>query len=1121
MKVSALHPAAVGHRPRNRAITLAVALAIQAGVIPLAYSQAAPAAKEKSADDALEQIVVTGSRIVRRDYQANSPVQTIDSASLEDKASVSIENTLNKLPQFVPAATEYTQIATGELINTGSTTTAGAATLSLRGLGPNRNLVLIDGLRAVPVNATMAVDINTVPASAIERVETITGGASSVYGADAVAGVVNFILKKNFQGVNVDAQYGAMQNGHAGESRLSALIGTNSSDGRGNVMIGVEYVKREGVEWNDVDFYQKALTDKTTSGTIYIDTDPYINFATSDFTGSATAGGVVDSIFSKAPVNTVLRDASGKIGGRVYLNQDGTVYTGASIFNAVSPPGSGSTAGLYRYNGPFTNPDGTLFRKIDGQGFLQEYIPHLKANVPLERYSLFAKGEYELTDSVSLHLQGNIVESSTFQLWQVSPATGGWSSTIPHGTGVYAPSVDASGNTLAAYRPGGQFGLNCGPTGGCTNTQAYPVSPELAKLLDARANPNATYNLSYSLDFPYYGFGLPRSIDTTQRTDQFQIGLRGKLDWLDSTWDVTATHGSSTLGILKEGYASLSQVRAIIQSPNYGKGFFAQANSGPPGNAFAGGVATCTSGVPVFSSHAAISQDCVNAMIVELQDQSRMVQDDVIANFQGRLANLPAGEARFSVGSEYRKNDYRYVFDHLNTQTSFLDLGIGTFPANSTRGVTSVQEYYGELLLPVIKGVPFVEHLNLELGYRISDYRYQGNIATYKMLADWAVTGALRFRGGYQKATRAPNIAEMFQAESQTWGTGVPGDPCGLLTLAPYGANPAVNAANAASVKTLCGKIMGQGGAANFYGPGAVQPSGSSARYFVNVVGNPTVKPEDSTTLTAGMVFQPRWENPLLAGFSSTIDWYDIKIKGMIAPESGQAVYQSCLSPASNPTFDVNNEACKRILRNPDTGGMTAAYATYLNTGNSELSGVDVALDWKVFVEDLGLKSIPGKFGINVLVSKLIKLETQESAKAPVIDWVGSLGPSPGTSLNAGAFSYRMFTTFNYGNEWFTSALRWRHLPSAVSEAQAQSTTQLSVLGAQTSYDVLDLSFAYNLNKTLQLRAGIDNLLDTPPIITGARSAADPQPTTGQGVTNPGFYDTLGRQLYVGVKAKF
>ena len=1121
MKESVFQQPVAGLSPRNRAVALAVALAIQAGVVPMAYSQQAAASRDKPAEDALEQIVVTGSRIVRRDYQANSPIQTIDATSLEDKAGVAIENSLNKLPQFVPAATEYTQIATGELINTGSTTTAGAATLSLRGLGPNRNLVLIDGLRAVPVNATMAVDINTVPAAAIERVETITGGASSVYGADAVAGVVNFILKKNFQGVNLDAQYGAMQNGKAGESRLSALIGSNSANGRGNVMIGLEYVKREGVEWNDVDFYNKALKDPTTSGTVYIDTDPYINFGTGDFTGSATAGGVVDSIFNKAPANTVLRNSIGQIGGRIYLNQDGTVYTGASIFNAVSPPGNGSTAGLYRYNGPFNNPDGSLFRKIDGQGFLQEYIPHLKANVPLERYSLFAKGEYELTDSVSLHLQGNIVESSTFQLWQVSPATGGWSSTIPHGTGIYAPSVDTNGNTLAAYRPGGQFGLNCGPTGGCTNSQAYPVSPELARLLDARANPNATYNLSYSLDFPYNGFGVPRSIDTTQRTDQFQIGLRGKLDFLDSTWDFTATHGSSTLGILKQGYASLSQVRTIIQSPNYGKGFFAQANSGPPGNAFAGGVATCTSGVPVFSSHAAISQDCVNAMIVELQDQSRMVQNDVIANFQGRLANLPAGEARFSVGTEYRKNDYRYVFDHLNTQTSFLDLGIGTFPANSTRGVTSVQEYYGELLVPIVKGVPFIEHLNLELGYRISDYRYQGSISTYKILGDWAVNNALRFRGGYQKATRAPNIAEMFQAESQTWGFGVPGDPCGLSTLAAYGANAALNPTNAANVKTLCGKIMGLGGAATFYGPGAVQPSGSGGLYFVNVVGNPKVNPEDSTTYTAGLVIQPRWENPLLSGFTSTIDWYDIKINGMIAPESGQAVYQACLSPSSNPTFDANNEACKRILRNPETGGMTAAYATYLNTGKSELSGLDVALDWKGLAADMGLSSVPGKFGVNVLVSKLLKLETQASAAAPVIDWVGSLGPSPGTSLNAGSFSYRVFTTFNYGNEGFTSSLRWRHLPSAVSEAQAQSTTPLSLLGAQSSYDIFDLSVGYNLTKSIQLRGGIDNLLDTPPIITGARSAADPQPTTGQGVTNPGFYDTLGRQFYVGVKAKF
>src|SRR6185312_6722602 len=112
------------------------------------------------------------------------------------------------------------------------------------------------------------------------------------------------------------------------------------------------------------------------------------------------------------------------------------------------------------------------------------------------------------SEYLSVHVQGSSVEDKTTQLWQVSPATGGWSSTIPHGSGVYAPSLAADGKTtLAQYTAGGQFGLNCPATGGCTNSQAYPVSPELGALLDSRPNPNQPYNLSYSLDFPYYGLG--------------------------------------------------------------------------------------------------------------------------------------------------------------------------------------------------------------------------------------------------------------------------------------------------------------------------------------------------------------------------------------------------------------------------------------------------------------------------------------------------------------------------------------------------------------------------------------------------------------------------------------
>ena len=159
-----------------------------------------------------------------------------------------------------------------------------------------------------------------------------------------------------------------------------------------------------------------------------------------------------------------------------------------------------------------------------------------------------------------------------------------------------------------------------------------------------------------------------------------------------------------------------------------------------------------------------------------------------------------------------------------------------------------MKEYYGELSVPLIKDVPLIQHLNLELGYRWSDYKWQGGISTYKALADWGITSSLRFRGGYQAATRAPNIAEMFQAQSQTWSAAAPGDPCGLNTRRGLWRECGVQPGNAANARALCQKLMGVGGAQAFYGPGAVQPNGNSALWFVNAVGNPKVNPEDATT---------------------------------------------------------------------------------------------------------------------------------------------------------------------------------------------------------------------------------------------------------------------------------
>ncbi len=313
------------------------------------------AAAQEPAAQPLEEVVVTGSRIVRRDYEANSPLQTLDRSAFEQQNSIALETALNELPQFVPAAQGVTQLQDqSQMTDNFTTLTAGASTVSLRGLGANRNLVLVDGYRAVPVNATMAVDVNSIPSAAIERVEVITGGASSVYGADAVAGVVNFILKKDFEGLDLDLQTGAMMNGAGNESRASALFGVNSGDGRGNIMLGLELAEREAVHADDTDFWHEALRDGTTYPTQLIYTGPYY---TTD-AGNAPLRSTMDGIFNQAQ-GVIMPNAANPTrvgGGNIYWNEDGSVYTGGASFS--NNTSTGGVYGAYRYNGPtYTSRD--------------------------------------------------------------------------------------------------------------------------------------------------------------------------------------------------------------------------------------------------------------------------------------------------------------------------------------------------------------------------------------------------------------------------------------------------------------------------------------------------------------------------------------------------------------------------------------------------------------------------------------------------------------------------------------------------------------------------------------------------------------------------------------------
>src|ERR1700733_9335971 len=214
----------------------------------------------------LEEVTVTGSRIRNKNLVSTSPLVTIDSEQLEQRAGLNIESYLSQLPQFNPALTP-TNLLTNQDVQATPVNSVGIATISLRGFGANRSLVLIDGHRATPINLQMVVDINSIPSAMIDRVEIITGGASAVYGADAIGGVTNFIMKKNYEGAAIDVQDSITQAGDGNETRVSTLMGGKIADGRGNIVMGMEYYNRDAAYQKNRKFFTESFTDPGTSVT--------------------------------------------------------------------------------------------------------------------------------------------------------------------------------------------------------------------------------------------------------------------------------------------------------------------------------------------------------------------------------------------------------------------------------------------------------------------------------------------------------------------------------------------------------------------------------------------------------------------------------------------------------------------------------------------------------------------------------------------------------------------------------------------------------------------------------------------------------------------------------------
>lgn len=996
--------------PRRLSLApLHVAICASLGVSGFSYAQTTET----------EEIVVTGSRIVRRDLNAPSPITTVGREAFEQNSSIAIETVLNQYPQFNPGATQFT---TGQLQPTASTS-PGASTLDMRGLGANRSLVLLDGRRAQPVNAAMTVDVNTIPSAAIAEVEIITGGAAATYGPDAMAGVVNFKLRRDFEGVNINYQTGATSAGDGEETRADILVGGNFGNDRGNAILSVGYANRDPAWDLNRSFFVDGFNDPGTPA----------NYPRIDYPAYTPTSG---NLPTQVAVDQVLGVASQSQTVDFYMNPlDGTVFR---------------PQGAVGYTGPTDFP----YKIRAHNGSLEQTNPRGYTSTPMRRYSAFGRAVYDLTNDISVFAQGSFVQG---EVSTVGPPT---------------PLLRAS----VPRQPG--------------------IEPdELTTLLDSRPQPDEPW-LATRLS---YWFPNRATLNETE-LNEFVVGIEGNVPNTDWTWEAYSSYGQTILLTHMQNLVYQDPYRFFVSQPNFGRDASLVMESA---NGFSSQTFTCSSGVPLFEpwilgpegetnyyNDFQLSDDCADALEVRMTQRNVVEQRVVEANFQGKLADLRAGELRGAFGLSGRENSSLFEPDQL-----FL----ATVPAG---GTTDVKELYGEILYPV------AGNLELEFGARYSDFETGGftqDAKSYKALFNWGATDSLRFRGGWQRANRTPNVAELYAGPTRqtiVWGAG---DVCRWDTTNQWGNVP--SNPNRAQVQQLCADLIYRsGGAAG--NPFDADPDnfpaggGGSANVYGQLnIGNPRLRAESADTYTIGMIWQARERD-----LTVTVDLYEIEIADVVGSLGFVTAYEQCFNAngTSNPTYSVDNEYCQTIYRNPATGDADYVEGGNFNLSSRYTSGGDLSVNWR---KDLR----GGTFGVRAALNKLNswKQPATSSPSAPLLEYAGF----------GSDYDYRMFTTFSYDRDRMNVAVTWRHLPETESGGLVQTPT-LTTLPTK-AYDVFALNGSWTFNDRIRLRGGIDNVLDEDPPIVGANPGNLNNPTNGMGNTDAGNYDVLGRRYYLGLAVDF
>lgn len=774
----------------------------------------------------LGEVVVTGTRIRVPDYEGSSPVSSVSGEAIRNAGVTNVTDFLTDQPALVSSTTLQ------DNSNAGDRGSVGLNLLNLRNLGSQRTLVLVNGRRHVASQpGSQSVDINTIPVALIQRVDVLTGGTSAIYGADGVSGVVNFVLRDDYDGFDMRAQTGWSDSGGGDNNFISFVAGRNILDGRANFTLGGEFSKTGRVGREDRDYTSLAGRETLTGNPNY-----------------GLPGEYQQGFYRNARY--------------IDTSPGGSVYADLFFGSLFGDPGSLSGVDFNGDGTPFQ--DGTYsegFVMIGGDGtqlaaFGTDLVPEL------ERASLNATFRVDLTPKATFFGEFKYVNTRT--QFQSQPSFD------------YALFVPIDN----PYIPQTIYDVATGPDG---------IANALGGVLVARDNFDLgfitrdveretwrgvvglrgefTDNLSYEVSLNY-GRTDERNTEGNNRINE---RFYAAIDAVDEGEFLTGTPNGNVVcrSNLDPSAIPLGNYPGFGSSPfdasTWGSTFTPGANSGcRPLNIFGEGV----------GSRAAL--DWVLAEATSLNTVEQFVVNGFISGDTADFFELPGGPISFVLGAEYRKEEARSMPSMLEQQAATLGYDVSWLgEALALKGAFEVKEVFTEVYLPLLKDLPFVQNLTVNGAYRYSDYSTAGGTDAWNVGLRWDLNDSFGLRSSVAQAVRAPNISELFLPVSQTFAT--ISDPCDDDNY-QAGINPAIREAN-------CRAALGLSANAPYT---FNNTTSSSVEGLIG--GNANLETEEAKTFTAGAVFRPSF----LPGFSLALDYYEIELENAIQFFSAQAIVNKC-----------------------------------------------------------------------------------------------------------------------------------------------------------------------------------------------------------------------------------